>query len=256
MRNRWSGPKRRAWPKHFRIDDPKHSICSSANLSDLVWSDWFTDGAIYLHVAHNDGETWHRVWPRHNVTDTRRLEMRDGVLYWIADDPKRRADGEARCSHLEGCYTRGDMVEFHDRRCPCGMKEPPPDAAPKPDDAERCICIEYDGKGKSVCGFPCPVHAPKPEQGEIQKRPKDEDAVRRRVEMAKTLRGKYKHLKASSYDDEQGEEIVLHRRDCFGEGGYGGNPKRRYSPWLECDHPDMPHDPQVEHAVAIIRRRS
>lgn len=23
---------------------------------------------------------------------------------------------------------------------------------------ENCICTEYDGKGWSVCGFPCPVH--------------------------------------------------------------------------------------------------
>ena len=23
---------------------------------------------------------------------------------------------------------------------------------------EDCICTEWDGKGWSVCGFPCPVH--------------------------------------------------------------------------------------------------
>ena len=23
---------------------------------------------------------------------------------------------------------------------------------------EECICSEWDGKGQSVCGFPCPIH--------------------------------------------------------------------------------------------------
>lgn len=23
---------------------------------------------------------------------------------------------------------------------------------------DQCICAEYDGKGWSVCGFPCPLH--------------------------------------------------------------------------------------------------
>jgi len=26
---------------------------------------------------------------------------------------------------------------------------------------EECICSEWDGKGRSVCGFPCPVHKPR-----------------------------------------------------------------------------------------------
>jgi len=31
----------------------------------------------------------------------------------------------------------------------------------KPSAPTECICAEYDGKGKSCCGFPCPVHARK-----------------------------------------------------------------------------------------------
>ena len=27
-------------------------------------------------------------------------------------------------------------------------------------DLDQCICSEYDGKGKSVCGLDCPVHPP------------------------------------------------------------------------------------------------
>lgn len=32
---------------------------------------------------------------------------------------------------------------------------------------EECICNDYDEKGVSTCGFPCPVHSPKVKQSSI-----------------------------------------------------------------------------------------
>ena len=37
--------------------------------------------------------------------------------------------------------------------------EEPPEK--EPDEMEKCICLYNDFTGKSVCGVPCPVHAPK-----------------------------------------------------------------------------------------------
>jgi len=39
--------------------------------------------------------------------------------------------------------------------CTCCNGKPLP-----PQDTEECICNDYDGKGVSTCGFPCPVHKP------------------------------------------------------------------------------------------------
>ena len=36
---------------------------------------------------------------------------------------------------------------------------------PLPQNTEECICNDYDGKGVSTCGFPCPVH--KPQNAEV-----------------------------------------------------------------------------------------
>ena len=39
--------------------------------------------------------------------------------------------------------------------CYCPSSQP---AKPEPDEMDNCICSEYDRKGKSTCGFDCPVH--------------------------------------------------------------------------------------------------
>ena len=40
------------------------------------------------------------------------------------------------------------------------MKRKHDEGHPKPQNTEECICNDYDGKGVSTCGFPCPVHKP------------------------------------------------------------------------------------------------
>jgi len=71
---------------------PRNSLCSTARLADLDWSNWFTDDG-YLHVrrAHPklDGphdETWHRVFPR-PLRGYRcdRLSFKSGKLHWLYD---------------------------------------------------------------------------------------------------------------------------------------------------------------------------
>lgn len=73
------GPRQRA------VANPRNSTCS-ARISDLDFSWWFTDGSFesfYLHVRHKDGETIHRV--RCRASQTPRLALYDGVLYWLID---------------------------------------------------------------------------------------------------------------------------------------------------------------------------
>ena len=70
-----------------RVASPRNSVCGSACLAALDWSNWFTDtgfGTMYLHVQSLDAETWHRVYCR--KTDTPRLRLMDGVLYWLIDE--------------------------------------------------------------------------------------------------------------------------------------------------------------------------
>ena len=67
-----------------RVNSPRNSICGSAILADLDWTNWFTDttgGGLYLHVQSLDGQTWARVYCRH--ADTPRLRLQAGVLYWL-----------------------------------------------------------------------------------------------------------------------------------------------------------------------------
>ncbi len=74
------------------VDNPRYSECGSAKLSDLDWSHWWTDtsfGAHYLHVAHKDGETSHRVYARGHVGP--RLEMLNGKLMWLYNDKLKHA---------------------------------------------------------------------------------------------------------------------------------------------------------------------
>lgn len=83
-------------PRRLLVSSPRNSTCGSAKLSELDWSEWFTDGlslflngaqyplrSSYLHVHHRDGETIHGVYCRHS--DTPRLAMRGGKLYWLID---------------------------------------------------------------------------------------------------------------------------------------------------------------------------
>lgn len=82
-----------------RVADRRNSMCGSSALHRLDFSRWFTDGPdgrLYLHVAGPD-DTWHRVWCRH--TNSPRLKMDDGVLYWLIDLPReyvqRQIDAQA-----------------------------------------------------------------------------------------------------------------------------------------------------------------
>lgn len=68
-----------------RVDRKKNSVVGThgVKLTDLDFANWFTDtsyGRHYLHVDGPDG-TLHRVHCRH--ADNPRLEMHDGVLYWL-----------------------------------------------------------------------------------------------------------------------------------------------------------------------------
>ncbi len=49
------------------------------------WTDVWPDGHTYLHVKALDGDTVQRV--RCRATDTPRLQMINGELYWLIDSP-------------------------------------------------------------------------------------------------------------------------------------------------------------------------
>jgi hypothetical protein len=66
------------------VANPRHSTCGSARLAELDFTEMFTDtsfGAHYLHVAHRDGETWHRVHCR--ASSSPRIKISKGVVYWL-----------------------------------------------------------------------------------------------------------------------------------------------------------------------------
>ena len=70
-----------------RVNSPRNSICGSARLAELDWTNWHTDnsfGSLYLHVRSLDGDTWHRVYCR--KAETPRLRMIGGVLFWLIDE--------------------------------------------------------------------------------------------------------------------------------------------------------------------------
>jgi len=80
---------KRLKPRRLKINSIRNSTCGSARLADLDWSHWCTDigfagCSLYLHVAHVDGETAHRVHCKHALRP--RLEMKDGELYWLVDE--------------------------------------------------------------------------------------------------------------------------------------------------------------------------
>lgn len=79
------------------VSGPRNSSCGSARLSDLNWSRWWTDnsfGQMYLHVAHKDGQTVHRVYCRRCKTP--RLEMVRGRLCWLYPANTAVTGSEAR----------------------------------------------------------------------------------------------------------------------------------------------------------------
>lgn len=88
-------------PRWFRVAHPRNSTCGSARITDLDFSEWWTDGGsgspwglAYLKVPHKGGNgmegTVHRVHCRY--TDTPRLAMREGELYWLV--PATDTEGE------------------------------------------------------------------------------------------------------------------------------------------------------------------
>lgn len=67
----------------------RNSVCGSAAIESLDWSEWWTDswdgrGVGYLKVPRHSDGTVHRVYCRHS--DTPRIAMRDDVLYWLVDE--------------------------------------------------------------------------------------------------------------------------------------------------------------------------
>lgn len=82
----------------LRVNSDKNSTCYSAKLSDLNWNEWWTDYGFsgidfYLHVAHKNGETSHRVYCKGRYINgivKARLKFKDGILYWLVD--KKQSD--------------------------------------------------------------------------------------------------------------------------------------------------------------------
>ena len=73
--------------RRLKVDSPRNSACGSANLADLDWSTWWTDqipgAGLYLHVAHQRSDSYHRVRCRHS--ESARLLMDRGALKWLVD---------------------------------------------------------------------------------------------------------------------------------------------------------------------------
>lgn len=74
--------------RRLSVASRRNSVCGSAKLADLDWSNWWQD-LWHIHVLHKDGETWHRVFCRRD--ERPRLEMRNGKLMWLVHVEDRRA---------------------------------------------------------------------------------------------------------------------------------------------------------------------
>lgn len=82
-------------PSCHKVNSRRNSACGSARLEDLKWTDWWTDSGftakgMYLHVSHigtggHEG-TSHRVYCK--LTETPRLMLKNGELYWLVDKEK------------------------------------------------------------------------------------------------------------------------------------------------------------------------
>jgi hypothetical protein len=70
-----------------KVNSNRNSSCGSVKLSDLDWTNWFTDTSFethYLHVTHKDGYAIggiHRVHCK--LAENPRLAMQNGELYWL-----------------------------------------------------------------------------------------------------------------------------------------------------------------------------
>lgn len=86
-------PRRLVGPLWRCAEDPKWSLCASADLRELDWSNWWQDeyDGTYLHVLKytpDEGDTWHRVQPR-NLRGRKctRVAVWNGVVHWLFDSP-------------------------------------------------------------------------------------------------------------------------------------------------------------------------
>lgn len=101
MKPKWGGTLRR------EVFNKNNSICTTARIKELDVDNWWTDGCnfiskeIYLHVKYADiypdvyglNGTGHRVWPRKvKGYQCRRIEIRDGLLYWLYDKVKPKTN--------------------------------------------------------------------------------------------------------------------------------------------------------------------
>lgn len=81
--------KKKIGPRTLKVNNRRNSACS-VPLSWLDWSCWWTGNGLsgnlfILHVPHKDTVDGpiHRVYCRHS--DTPRLRMENGELYWLVD---------------------------------------------------------------------------------------------------------------------------------------------------------------------------
>ena len=88
--------KRTYGPSRRKVKDRRNSE-SDVPLSQLNWMQWWIDRGfsgqvLYLKVPHADPTlgSVHRVYCK--WSDTPRLEMKDGELYWLIDKVELRVD--------------------------------------------------------------------------------------------------------------------------------------------------------------------
>ena len=71
--------------RRLKVNSKRNSVCGSAKMSELDWSNWWSEGSVlnglYLNVKHKDGETVHRVFCL--ASRYPRLRLIDGELYWL-----------------------------------------------------------------------------------------------------------------------------------------------------------------------------
>lgn len=78
--------KKRKQPRRLLVNNRRNSVTDGVSLANLDWFCWWTDGegdTLYLKVHHDQEETIHRV--RCRFTETPRLMMLNGNLYWLID---------------------------------------------------------------------------------------------------------------------------------------------------------------------------
>lgn len=81
---------RKHGPIRRKVYSPRNST-TVLPWRELDFRHWWIDTSFksfYLHVRHADGERWSRV--RCRLSEKPRLEMRDGILFWLIDKERRR----------------------------------------------------------------------------------------------------------------------------------------------------------------------